>query len=321
MTHYTQVTVFGGTGFLGRYVIDRLADMGVTVHVATRSPASAYFLRTAGTVGQVVPVQCDIHDDVSVFCAIKGSDFVINLTGIIAEKGKYNTFDNVHHNFPARLATMATRCGVKRLVHVSALGASSQSKSSYARSKAAGESSIMQNFPKATILRPSLMFGPEDNFFNMFARMAAISPIVPLIGGGKTVFQPVYVADVADAVIASLQMDPAKVQGKIFELGGDDRYSFKELLQKMMAITNVPRRLMTIPYPIATLQGAVMQHLPGAVLTIDKVRQLQQDNVLTGMHSGLRDLGITPETLDAILPVYLKRFQPGGRFAGARLAR
>lgn len=320
MTQYTQVTVFGSTGFLGRYVIDRLADMGCIVRVATRSPASAYFLRTAGTVGQIVPVQCNIHDDVSVFSAMHGSDWVINLVGILTEKGRYNTFDNVHHAFARRVATMAARCSIKRLVHLSALGADLHSKSYYARSKAMGENAVLEAFPNATILRPSVLFGPEDGFFNFFARMANISPFLPLIGGGNTLFQPVYVADVADAVTKALTLPAPAVQGKIFELGGEQRYSFRELLEKMMGITGVRKHLLDIPFPLAKIQGAMLQVLPGKLLTVDQVKQLQYDNVMTGDKPGLRDLGIVPATLDAVLPSYLKCYRPGGRLAGKRQA-
>ena len=316
MTHYTQVTVFGGTGFLGRYVIDRLADLGVTVRVATRSPANAYFLRTAGTVGQVVPVLCNIHEDNSVFNAIQGSDWVINLVGILAEKGKHNNFENLHHTFPARLSAMAARCNVKNLVHVSALGASGQSPSAYARSKAMGETAVLLNFPRASILRPSIMYGKEDRFFNFFARMASLSPFLPLIGGGVTKFQPVYVGDVADAILKCLTQENAV--GRIYELTGTDIYSFRDLLEKMMRITGVQKPFLKIPFGLAKVQGAVFQRLPGALLTVDQVKQLQSDNVFSHDKPGLHQLGITPETLDAILPTYLKRFQPGGRFAGTR---
>lgn len=312
MTHYTQVTVFGGTGFIGRYVIDQLADLGVTVRVATRSVASGYFLRTAGSVGQVVPFVCDIHDDADVRHAVEGSDWVINLVGLLAEKGKKQTFEKVHHEFPERLAKACARAGVKRFVQLSALGASISGPSNYARTKALGEEAVFRNFPEATILRPSVVFGPEDRFFNMFAQMASILPAVMIVGG-DTQFQPVYVGDVAQAVVKSLTA--SDVQGKVFELAGDERYSFRGLMQKMFDYTGQQKAVVSLPFALAKIQGAVLQHLPGQLLTVDQVRQLRVDNVTTGANPGLSALGIVPETLDAILPQYLKRFYPGGRFA------
>lgn len=319
MAHYTTVTVFGGTGFIGRYLIDQLADMGVIIRVATRSKAGAYFLRTAGSVGQVVPVLCNIHDDASVQKAVAGSDWVINLVGTLVEKGKKGSFEKVHHEFPARLGAIASRAGVKRLVHVSALGASLNSASSYAQTKAKGESALSNNFPEATILRPSVVYGPEDRFFNLFAKLATLSPVLPLIGGGKTLFQPVYVGDVAQAIIAACKQPEEKVQGKIFELGGDEVLSFKQLLEKMAEFTGNQSRLISVPFFAASLQGRILQHLPGSLLTVDQVKQLKNDNVVSGTKPGLSDLGINPETLDAILPPYLTRFR-GGRFAFKRTA-
>lgn len=317
MAHYTQVTVFGGTGFIGRYLIDQLANMGVIIRVATRSPASAYFLRTAGAVGQVVPVICNIHDDASVQKAIEGSDWVINLVGSLTEKGKKESFEKLHHEFPARVAAISKRAGVKRLVHVSALGAFPESPSVYSQTKAKGESAVTNNFPEATILRPSIVFGPEDRFFNFFAKIATLSPFLPLIGGGKTQFQPVYVGDVVKTIVAGLKQPEDHVQGKIFELGGDEVFSFKSLMQKLAQFTGNKSRLVSIPFFIAKIQGAIFQMLPGKLLTVDQVKQLQSNNIVTGNKPGLHDLGITPETLDAILPAYLTRFR-GGRFAYKR---
>lgn len=320
MAHYTTVTVFGGTGFIGRYVIDKLADAGVIVRVATRSPASAYFLRTAGTTGQVVPFACNIHDDASVAKAVEGTDWVINLIGILAEGGKQQRFDTLHHLFPKRLAAAAANAGMKRLVHVSALGASLQAESVYASTKAKGEEAILQAFPDASILRPSIVFGPEDNFFNRFARMAAISPFLPLIGGGKTLFQPVYVDDVASAVIRCCTLPHSDVKNRIFELGGDEVHSFRHLLKMMLDIIGIDRKFATISFGIARIKGAVLQHLPGAILTVDQVAQLRTDNIVSGALPGLRDLGITPETLESILPTYLGQYRTGGNIAHRRRA-
>lgn len=316
MAHYTKATIFGGTGFLGRYVVENIADNNVTIRVPTRSMAKGYFLRMAGGVGQVVAQGCNIHDDLSVQKAIEGSDWVINLVGALSEQGT-SSFEKLHHEFPERLARLCQQSGVKRLVHVSSLGADENAPSLYARTKALGEQAILREFPKATILRPSVMFGPEDRFFNFFAQMAVFSPVLPLIGGGKTQFQPVYVNDVARAIVESVRRPEQEVQGKIFELGGDERYSFKGLLEKLADFTGKKRHLLNIPFGLAKIQGAIFQHLPGTLLTVDQVRQLMTDNVVSGAKPGLKELGIVPETLDAILPQYLGRFS-GGRFAFKR---
>ncbi len=319
MVHYTQVTVFGGTGFIGRYLVDKLADMGVIVRVATRSTASGYFLRTAGSVGQVVPVVCNLHDDASVQKAVQGSDWVINLVGSLNDNSGTNSFEKLHQEFPERLARIATQEHVTRFVHISALGASTQSNSSYAQSKAKGEEAIMAYFPEATILRPSVVYGSEDRFFNFFAKMATIAPFLPLFGGGHTKFQPVYVGDVVKAIIAGLKKPTEAVQGKIFELGGETTYSFKELFEEMFKYTGNPKPMLSIPFFIAKIQGAVMQRLPGSLLTADQVKQLQNDNVVSPDAPGFKELGIIPESLSAILPSYLSRFK-GGRFAFKRTA-
>jgi uncharacterized protein YbjT (DUF2867 family) len=317
MKNKKQITVFGGTGFIGRYVIDRLCDQGYTIRVATRSPSSAYFLRTSGAVGQVVPVACNIFNDASIAEAIAGSSHIINLVGILAEKGR-QTFESVHQYFPASLARLAARNHIERFVQVSSLGAGENASSQYAQSKAAGEKAVLAAFPQAAILRPSIVFGPEDGFFNRFARMAQIMPMLPLIGGGHTKFQPVYVGDVADAIVRSISA-PDVVTGT-FELGGDDIYSFKELMEKMFTYTAQPRTLVTVPFALAKAKGAVLQYLPGQLLTVDQVRSLSTDNVISGKYPGLRDFSINPTPLDAILPTYLTRYRPGGRFSKSRAA-
>jgi uncharacterized protein YbjT (DUF2867 family) len=312
-SHPLRITVFGGTGFIGRYVVDRLCDAGYSVRVATRRPAAAYFLRTAGTVGQVAPVACNIHQDNSILNAIEGSDVVINLVGILAQAGKKNRFDRIHADFPARLAVLARQARVTRIVHVSAIGADVNGPSDYARTKAAGELALTETFPDVVILRPSIVFGREDGFFNMFARMAAVVPFLPLIGGGKTKFQPVFVGDVAAAIAAVVERDDAR--GKIFELGGPDILSFRQLYEKIFAITHVRRRLVSVPFWAAKIQGAFLQNLPGQLLTVDQVRSLSVDNVVSGDKPGLSELGIAPTPLDSVLPTYLDQYRPGGRFA------
>ncbi|MDE1149295.1 MAG: complex I NDUFA9 subunit family protein [Azospirillaceae bacterium] len=305
-------TVFGGAGFIGRHVIRRLARTGCIIRVPARHPGEAAFLKTNGAVGQIVPMAVDIADDASVARAIEGADLVINLMGILAESGRRQRFDLVHGEGPGRIARLAKGADVARLIHVSALGADAGSRSAYARSKAAGEQAVRAVFPEATILRPSVIFGPEDNFFNRFAGMAARLPFVPLIGGGSTRFQPVYVGDVADAIINAALNTGA--EGKTFELGGPRAYSFRELVQLTLDLTGRKTRLVSLPWGLASLQATFLELVPGKPLTRDQVTLLKSDNVLSGKLPGLADLGVTPTAAEVILPTYLDRFQVNGRF-------
>jgi NADH dehydrogenase len=288
--------VFGGGGFIGRHLVRRLAKTGAVVRVPSRHVSRLGFLRTAGVVGQIVPEMIATFDDAELRAAIQGADYVINLIGILSEDRK-GAFDRVHADLPGRIAAAASAAGVKRLVQVSALGVSADSASSYARSKAAGEAKVRAAFPAATILRPSIVFGPEDQFFNRFAAMAGMSPALPLIGGGMTRFQPVYVGDVADAIMAALTRSDAP--GKIYELGGPVTYTFKALMELLLAEIGAKRLLVPIPWGIARMQGAFAENLPGKPLTRDQVALLKQDNVLS---------------VEVILPTYLDRFRKGGRF-------
>jgi uncharacterized protein YbjT (DUF2867 family) len=309
------ITVFGGTGFLGRHVIWALAKTGATIRVATRSPQHAYFLRPAGDVGQVVPVFCDVRDDAAVAAVLKGATHAINLVGILNETGR-NTFYRIHVEAAERIAKACRANDLEMLIHVSALGASLDAPSKYAKSKAQGENKVVHAFSRSVILRPSIVFGPEDNFFNMFASMARISPFLPLIGGGHTKFQPVYVGDVARAVCNILE-DPMieKYYGQIYELGGPRTYSFRELLETMKECTRQDVWLTSIPVPLAKLMGFFASALPGKPLTVDKVRALSKDNVIEPGSPGLVQLGVTPTGLEGILPTYLSQYRPGGVFA------
>lgn len=307
-----QVTIFGGTGFIGRYVVNRLADLGYTIRVASRSSGEMSFLKTAGTVGQITPCICNIHDKASVENALEGSDSVINLVGILAETRGKNKFDELHHQFPKRLSAIAKKTGVKSFVHISALSASVKAPSRYLQTKAKGEKALAKNFPKAVVLRPSIVFGEEDNFFNRFAKMTTISPVLPLIGGGETKFQPVYVRDVAEAVVKAVEDDA--VQGMIFELGGPEVYSFAELMKILLDQIDRKRFLVPIPWGVAKIKGWVLQNLPGKLLTRDQVRSLRTDSVVQSDAKTLSDLGIEATPLRLILPTYLARFKPGGRF-------
>lgn len=314
---YRTATVFGGAGFLGRHLVRRLAKAGCLVRIATRDRVRAEFLRTAGMVGQVTPMSCAIHSDASVATLVDGADIVVNLIGTLAPSGR-DSFQSVHAEAAGRIAAQAKAAGAQRLLHVSALGADAAGPSDYARSKAAGEAAVLAAFPGAIIFRPSIVFGPEDQFFNRFAGMARIAPMLPLFGGGATKFQPVYVGDVADAMMAALQTDAS--QGQIYELGGPRTYSFRELMQLMLQVTKRHKPLVSLPWGIASLMGAFLQFAPGTPLSPDQVRQLQCDNVLTGAKPGLAQLGITPTCAEVILPTYLARFRVGGQFAGVRRA-
>jgi NADH dehydrogenase len=304
-------TVFGGSGFIGRYVVTNLARDGWSVRVAVRRPDEALFLKTAGTVGQVTPLATNVRDRGSVVRAVAGADAVVNLIGILHESGR-QTFQAVQAEGARTVAEEAARAGVSHLVQISAIGADANSNSSYARTKAEGEAAVRQAFPKATIMRPSIVFGPEDGFFNRFAKMAQLSPALPLIGGGKTRFQPVYVGDVADAVVKAIETPAAA--GQTYELAGPKVYSFADLMRLMLRETGRKRALVPLPFPIASLMGAVMQCLPMPQLTLDQVRLLKRDNVPSAGSAGLSDLGITPTSVETIIPTYLDRYRARGYY-------
>lgn len=312
------VTVIGGTGFVGRYVVHEAAKAGATVEVVSRNPRAGGFLRTAGVVGQIVPAGYNPLDSASVRNAIARAHIVVSLAGILAESGK-NTFDAIHHQLPRMIAEHAADIGVERLVHLSAIGARADSASGYARSKAAGEKAVLNAYPEATILRPSIIFGPEDQFFNRFASMAKIAPALPLIGGGQTRFQPVYVGDVADAVMAAIEKTAAK--GQTYELGGPRIYTFKELMQHMLEVTGQKAGLVPIPWGIAELQGRIFERLPGKMITRDQVELLKSDNIVGPQAQRLQDLDIEPTAVEIITPTYLERFRSGGRFADMQKPR
>ena len=314
MTTPRIATVFGGSGFIGRALTQRLTAAGYTVRIPTRDIVNANKLRTAGGVGQVVPFFCPLRSEAAIAQAVNGSDLVINLIGILFEK-RHAKFSRLQAELPGLIGKAAAAAGVRRVLHVSAIGADAASTSAYARSKAAGESALRSTFPQATILRPSIVFGPEDNFFNQFARMALIMPFLPLIGGGKSKFQPVYVGDVADAIIAAANKPEAA--GQTYELGGPDVMSFKELLQKTLEWSGQKRCLMCIPFPIAKMKAAILQLLPKPLLTCDQVELLKRDNVVSPSALTLKDLGITATAMSAIVPSYLSRFKKGGPFARA----
>ncbi|HEX7967289.1 MAG TPA: complex I NDUFA9 subunit family protein [Stellaceae bacterium] len=306
---YQRVTVVGGSGFIGRYIVKRLAAKGAVVAAVSRYAAAAGFLRPMGDVGQVVPIEASLGDEAALAASVAGADAVICSVGILYERGR-QTFDAVHNLGAARLARLARAAGAKRFVHISAIGADIHSPSAYGRSKALGEAAVRGAFPGAVVLRPSIVFGPEDDFFNRFAALARYLPALPLIGGGRTRFQPVYVGDVADAVVAALEHHDAP--GRIYQLGGPAIYSFKELMELMLREIRRRRVLVNLPFPLARLQAAFLEWLPKPPLTRDQVRLLERDNVVAPGATGLGDLGVTPTAVELVLPTYLDRFRRGG---------
>lgn len=308
MATRSVATVFGGSGFIGRYVVRRLAKKGYVVRVAVRDPERALFLKTAGAVGQIVPLYAPITDDADVARAVAGSDLVVNLVGILAERGRA-TFQGIHAEGAGRVARAATAAGAARLVQISAIGASVGNPSLYARSKAAGEQAVHEACPAATILRPSVVFGPEDHFFNMFGSMARLLPVMPVISG-HTRMQPVFVGDVADAVMAALERPDSA--GATYELGGPRVWTFRDLLEYILKQTGRDRPLVNIPMGLARFEARLLELLPWKPLTRDQLILLEQDNVVTPGMPGLLELGITPTPVELIVPAYLRRFQPGG---------
>jgi uncharacterized protein YbjT (DUF2867 family) len=308
------VTIFGGSGFLGRHTVRALARAGWRIKIATRHPARGFFLRPLGTVGQIDFVKCDVSDADSVAAAVTGASAVINLTGILFQKGQ--TFEDVQAEGAANIAKAAADAGVTALVHVSAIGADGESDSDYAATKAQGEQFVREAFAEAVILRPSIIFGPEDGFFNKFAGLARFLPMLPLVGGGHTRFQPVFVGDVAAAIVTCLTSPAAR--GRTFELGGPGIYSFKELLQMILRETGRRRLLVPLPFALASVQAAFLQLLPNPLLTMDQVKLLKKDNVVAPTAAGLADLGITPTSVEAVIPSYLWRFRAKGEYADMR---
>ncbi len=320
------VTVFGGSGFIGRHLVRRLAAEGWTVRVAVRDPEGAQFLTTFGHMGQIVPVFADIGRDETVRAAVRDAEAVVNLVGILYERRR-GAFHRVHVDGARNVAAAAQQAGVTTLVHISALGADPASPSLYARTKAEGEQAVGAAFTAATIFRPSVIFGPEDSFFNRFAKMARVSPALPVVSGdalrlrkvdgrhvfepfgsGGPRFQPVYVGDVADAIMECLR-SPARA-GHTYELGGPRIYTMKEVMELVLRVTERRRLLVPVPLPLAHVEAMVLQLLPNPMLTTDQVKLLRHDNVVSGNLPGLERLGIVPTAAEVIVPTYLSRHRP-----------
>ncbi len=303
------VAVFGGTGFIGRHLVRRLAKAGARVRVVARDPEAGMFLKPMGEPGQIILGRGNLLDAGSVAEAVAGADIVVNLVGILYESGPY-TFAAVHVEGARSVAEAAKAAGVRRLVQVSAIGASNRSPALYARTKATGEAAAGKAFPGATIVRPSIVFGPEDDFFNRFAALARLAPALPLYGGGRTRFQPVYVGDVAEAIVRILE--DTQTAGKTYELGGPHVYTFREVLEIVLRETGRARLLVPLPFWVANLQARFFELLPKPLLTRDQVKMLARDNVVGRKALGLADLGITPTAVEAVVPAYLVRHRRGG---------
>lgn len=309
------VTVFGGSGFVGSQAVRYLAKAGWRVRVAVRNPNLAYKMRLLGDVGQIDVVQANLRDQPSLERALDGATASLNLVGVLRETGRQG-FQALHAMGARKVAETAVSLGVRRVVQVSSIGADPNAPSKYSRTKAEGEAAVREVSPDAAIVRPSIVFGQDDGFFNRFAAMAQLSPALPLIGGGTTRFQPVYVGDVGRALARVVTDDSCA--GQTFELGGPAVYTFRELMEKLLAETGQKRLLVPVPWPAADALGAIGDLVGGIIpppVTADQVQSLRVDNVASGQHPGLAELGITPTTLEAILPTYLYRYRKGGQYA------
>ena len=311
------VTIYGGSGFIGRYLARRMAKEGWRVRIAVRRPNEALFVKPYGVVGQVEPIFCNIRDDRSVTDALRGADAVVNCVGILQEKAK-NTFNSIQNEGAERIARLAASEGVGRIVHISALGADANSPSVYAKSKAAGEAGVLKHMPNAMILRPSIVFGAEDQFFNRFASMARFGPILPIVGA-KTQFQPVSVEDVAKAAVLGIM---GKAAPGIYELAGLERDSFRGLMYRMLNIIQRRRLVLDVPIFAARIMAASFElgnkltfGIVPVPLSGDQVKSLSIDNIPSGEFQGFEELGIEPASMASVLPEYLWPFRTSGQFA------
>jgi len=304
------IAIFGAGGFLGKHLMRQLTKLDYRVKVATRSPYLKGYLKLLGNPGQIELFKINIFNSNDLKKILKDCDIVINLCGALHEKKI--KFDEIHAQFPYALSNLCNELKIKKLVHVSALGVKEKHKSIYMQSKMQGEKNIISNFKSSVILRPSVVFGPEDKFFNTFASIAQFSPALPLIGGGKTKFAPIYVVDVAKAIVKALNLNNS--EPLIYELGGPKNYSFKELMEILLVEIKKKRFLIPIPFTAAKFQSYFLQMLPNPLLTPDQVEMLKYNNIVSGDHLTLKDLGIAGTTIQSILPKYIYRFRTGGQF-------
>ena len=326
MTNYSfkspNVTIFGGTGFLGRYIVNRLSKLGYIITIVTRAPNEAIFLKTSGNVGQVKFTEGSFSNLSNLKSLFNTSDIIINCVGILNEEGD-QTFKKLHTDIPEKLAILAKKNGVKKFIHISSIGANAKSDSKYSKSKGIAEVKILKAFPEAIILRPSIVFGSEDQFFNLFSQISCISPILPIVGG-KTKFQPVYVDDIAKMVAGVLQMKAPNLKKNytIYELGGPEIISFHSLMVKMLSIIYRKKLIINLPFWLAKAMCPIIlilyklsfKKIP-LLITEDSIKQLKNDNIVSKEYLSFQDLEIKPKSLDLILPSYLKRYRPRGNFS------
>lgn len=315
--HIKRATIFGGSGFIGRHIVRRLAAQGIIVRVAVRHLDSALFLKPMGAVGQIVPVFGDVKNADAVAAAVADADAVINSVGLSAASRKY-TFDDVHAKGAGIVARAAQQAGAKHFVHLSGIGADAAIDSKYVRARAAGEAAVKAAFPLATIVRPSVVFGPEDFMFNALALAARLLPVMPAFGGGRSKLQPVYVGDVAEAAVRVLT--DGRAPGKTYDLGGPAVYTYRQLIELVLREIERKRYIVSVPFGIASMQARLLSVLPHPPLTTDMLKLMQIDNVVRPGAPGLSDLGIAPTAVEAILPTYLDRYRRGGRTSHARFA-
>ena len=305
------IAIFGAGGFLGKHLMRQLTKLDYRIKVATRNPFQKGYLKPLGNPGQIELLKTNIFNSEDVKQVLKNCDLAINLVGILYETRKQK-FNQVHSQFPHLLSNLCSEAGIKNLVHISALGVAERHNSLYMQSKLQGEKNIQNNFKPSVILRPSIVFGPEDKFFNTFASIAQFSPGLPLVGGGKTKFAPIYVGDVAKAIVKAIDLNNSEPQ--IYELGGPENYSFKELMKILLTEIKKKRFLIPIPFGVAKFQSYFLQMMPNPLLTPDQVELLKYNNIVSGEHLTLKDLGITGTPIQSILPKYIYRFKTGGQF-------
>ena len=305
------IAIFGAGGFIGKHLIRNLTKLDYRIKVATRNPYLKGYLKPLGNPGQIELIKTNIFNVEDVKKVLKNSDYVINLLGILYETRKQK-FQQIHSQFPYLLANLCNDFSIKNLIHISALGVKEKHSSKYMQTKLQGEKNIQSIFKPTVILRPSLIFGPEDKFFNTFAAFARISPFIPLIGGGKTKFAPVYCVDVGKAITRALELK--NTTPKIYEIAGPENYSFKELMEILLTEIKKKRFLINIPFNVAKIQSYFLEVFPKPILTTDQVELLKYDNIASGQYSNLNDLGIKGETINSILPKYIYRFRTYGQF-------
>jgi len=305
------IAIFGAGGFIGKHLIRDLTKLDYRIKIATRNPYLKGYLKPLGNPGQIELFKTNIFNEEEVKNVLRNCDLVINLVGILYETGKQK-FDHIHSRFPYLLSNLCNELGIKNLVHISALGVKEKHNSLYMQSKLKGEKNIQDTFKSSVILRPSVVFGPEDKFFNTFASLAQFSPALPLVGGGKTKFAPIYVGDVAKAIVKALELNNSEL--KIYELGGPENYSFKELMEILLREIKKKRFLIPIPFSFAKFQSYFLQMMPNPLLTPDQVELLKHNNIVSGDHPTLQDLGVTGTPIQSILSKYIYRFREGGQF-------